>query len=117
LQSEEQGALDTNVLNLFLAINSGEREERQIQIEQERREAAERMGQLSPANDEVVERFCAQAGSVECSGQTINLTFISFDRNDDGPPALASWLKDKGCDDFKYVFLPGLGSLGSDDSE
>jgi Zn-dependent protease len=112
LQNGEQGALDTNVLNLFIVINSGEAGTNQLQVGGARREVAQRMGRLSPARG--ADRFCAQTGFVERSGQIIKLSFISFNRNDDGPLALAAWLRDEGCGNFKYIFLPGMGSDDSD---
>ncbi|HEV2329984.1 MAG TPA: site-2 protease family protein [Verrucomicrobiae bacterium] len=110
LPGREQAAMDTNVVNLFVEINSGEEA---IQVDKARREAAEHMGRVSLANDGA-DRFCASSGNLENSGLTIKLNFISFKRDDEGPPALAAWLRDKGCDDFKYIFLPGMGTDDSD---
>jgi Zn-dependent protease len=108
-ESDEQGRVDTNMINLFIEINSGEAGTNQNQIDEIRREAAERMGQVARTD-----HYCAWSGAVERKGLTIKLSYISFRRNDDGPPALASWLRDKGCDDFKYIFLPGMGGDGAD---
>ncbi|HEY1788796.1 MAG TPA: site-2 protease family protein [Verrucomicrobiae bacterium] len=111
LQGDEP--IDTNVAHLFIAINSGAAGTNQIQIDNANHEVAERMGQFSQADDAAM-RFRAWSGTAQSSGQTIKLNFISFHRNDDGPLALTSWLSDKGCDNFKYIFLPGMGSDDSD---
>lgn len=50
----------------------------------------------------------AQSGFANRSGQRITMSFVSFNRTDEGPPALVSWLHDRQCDDFKYNFVPDL---------
>lgn len=105
----EEGAMDTNVMALFIALNTGGAATNDALSEAIREKAAQRMGRLTGRGADC---FCARSGFAVCSGEKINLSFISFDRADDGPPALAAWLREKGCDDFKYslVAMPGDGN-------
>lgn len=104
LLSGKGGTVDTNVVDRFMALNTSGAATNQNFNEKIQREIAQRMGKVG------TDCFCAQSGAAISSGQTINMSFISFNRADDGPPALAEWLRDKGCDDFKYSFLPIFAS-------
>ena len=56
----------------------------------------------------------AQFGGVSQNALFVHVNWISFERLDEGPVALASWLCSKGCIGIKYEFHPGLGGVGSE---
>ncbi|MGH8023791.1 MAG: hypothetical protein ACRED1_09435, partial [Limisphaerales bacterium] len=100
-----EGNLDTNVVALFCALNIGQAVTNPVSNQAIRKEIAQRLGRLADNDSDC---FCAQSGYAFRSGQTIRVSFVSFNRADEGPLALVSWLHDQQCDDFKYNFMPVL---------
>lgn len=112
-----QGTVDTNVVDLFEALNAGGTLTNRVAREGLRRELAKSMGQLSLVNGHVApgdKRFVVRFGSVQRTGLVINVTYVSFDNIADGPMALAGWLSERRCARFKYEFQPGMASDGDE---
>lgn len=100
--------IDTNVLDLFAALAASNVVTNEAAKDAIYNQLAGQMGQLPQANN-TANIYSASSGFAASKGVEIDLTFISFNRLDEGPPALATWLNEKHCESFKYVFVPGLG--------
>jgi Zn-dependent protease len=120
VRSGADGPVDTNVVDWFVALNAPEVITNQISSEKIRKLLARHMGQLANATNSTTSyynRYSAVSGTAMRAGLLINISFVSFNRIDNGPQAMAAWLLGKGCIGFKYDFFPGMGNLGIGDDE
>jgi Zn-dependent protease len=65
------------------------------------------MGQLQHLEGQAApeaERYSIRWGQVARDGTTLCLPWLAFRQVIDGAPALIQWLREKGCDDFRYAF-------------
>ena len=118
VRSGAVGAVDAPVVDLFVTLNEPQTRTNRVASAALRQQLAKRMGQL-PAADGLAASgdFSAHYGSSSRSGLIVNLRWISFDRLDEGPMALADWLCQQGCTALKYDFLAGMGSLSGEESD
>jgi Zn-dependent protease len=117
LRAGEMGPVDTNVIDEFILLTAPENVTNGPASEKIRKQLAQRMGQLPFLTNSTSlfdNRFSAITGVASRAGLLITVSYISFDRIDSGPRAMAEWLQGKGCIGFKYDFLPGLASEGDD---
>ena len=109
------GPVDTNVVDLFVSLNASGATTNRAANDKNRRALAQCMGMLPMANEPATAlagRFAAHMGMASRDGLLIKVTFVSFHSIADGPPALAGWLGDKKCIEFRYDFFAGMGSDG-----
>jgi Zn-dependent protease len=113
LRSGAEGPVDTNVVDLFIALNTAETSTNQTTGNKIRQELAQCMGQLLLEKGEVVQSSAqcdARNGIATSKGLIINVMMVSFQNINAGPPALANWLSAKRCIGFRYEFQPGLAT-------
>jgi hypothetical protein len=110
------GPVDTNIVDLFVAQRAiSETETNREVILKPSRETALRMGQVplldgQPTPD--VGCLLVRFGGVTRKKQVLNLSWVGFERVDEGAPALVEWLCDRGCSDIRYVFREGMDFSG-----
>jgi Zn-dependent protease len=117
LRDGERGPVDTNVIDSFILLNDPENVTNAAISAKIRRQLAQRMGQLpflTNGGSFYDNRYSANIGMASRAGLLVTISYVSFDRIDSGPKAMAAWLQGKGCIGFKYDFLPGLASGGDD---
>jgi hypothetical protein len=116
VRSGAEGRVDTNVVDLYLALNAPATVTNLSVSAGIRRELAQRMGQFASANGAVSDqRFVARFGAASRTGLLITVTFASFRNIADGPPALVEWLENQKCIGFKYDYQAGMGGMGTDE--
>ena len=114
VRSGKFGIVDTKMVDLLVQAAEPTTRTNRAALAPIHLEMAQLMGQIptnSPAADG---RLSARYGGVLRNGLIVQATWVSFDRLDQGPAALAAWLCDQGCIGIKYDFQAGLGGYGSE---
>jgi len=117
VRSGADGGVDTQVVDLFEKTTDPVTRTNRAAWEPIHASMAWLMGQIPSGNPAADGRLSAHFGGVTRSGLILRVNWVSFNRIDEGPPALAAWLCDQGCIGIKYDFQAGLGNYGGDDSD
>ena len=109
-----EGAVDTQIIDLFVSANEPTTRTNRVAREAINLGMAQRMGQISSASPAADGRLSAHFGSAIRTGLILRVNWVSFNRIDTGPAALAAWLCDQGCNGIKYDFQAGMGMFSED---